>query len=113
MAEAATERGALGEAVAFLDHSRNLPDPNQAGKAPYPHDEDPAVVSARGAGALLPDLLGLAGEPASPSGIGLTAIDGAASTWRRTRASVLATRRPTRMCHDPTRCRAYGNTENP
>ena len=32
MTEAATECGALGEAVVFLSHFRDLPDPRQAGK---------------------------------------------------------------------------------
>jgi hypothetical protein len=38
MAEAATELGALGEAVVFLNHFRDLPDPRQAGKVLYPLD---------------------------------------------------------------------------
>jgi DDE_Tnp_1-associated len=36
MAEATTEFGALSEAVVFLNHFRDLPDPRQAGKALYP-----------------------------------------------------------------------------
>jgi hypothetical protein len=39
MAEAATELGALGEAVVFLNHFRDLPDPRQAGKVLYPLEE--------------------------------------------------------------------------
>jgi hypothetical protein len=39
MAEAATELGALGEAVVFLNHFRNLPDPRQAWKVLYPLEE--------------------------------------------------------------------------
>jgi predicted transposase YbfD/YdcC len=39
MAEAATELGALGEAVVFLNHFRDLPDPRQAWKVLYPLEE--------------------------------------------------------------------------
>jgi predicted transposase YbfD/YdcC len=39
MTEAATECGALGEAVVFLSHFRDLPDPRQAGKVLYPLEE--------------------------------------------------------------------------
>jgi len=39
MAEAATELGALGEAVVFLNHFRDLPDPRQAWKVVYPLEE--------------------------------------------------------------------------
>jgi predicted transposase YbfD/YdcC len=39
MAEAATELGALGEAVVFLNHFRDLPDPRQAWKVLYPFEE--------------------------------------------------------------------------
>jgi predicted transposase YbfD/YdcC len=39
MAEAATEFGALGEAVVFLNHFRDLPDPRQAWKVLYPLEE--------------------------------------------------------------------------
>jgi predicted transposase YbfD/YdcC len=39
MAEAATEQGALGEAVVFLNHFRDLPDPRQAWKVLYPLEE--------------------------------------------------------------------------
>jgi hypothetical protein len=36
MVETATELGALGEAVVFLNYFRDLPDPRQAGKVLYP-----------------------------------------------------------------------------
>ena len=39
MAQAATELGAQGEAVVFLNHFRDLPDARQAGKVPYPLEE--------------------------------------------------------------------------
>jgi len=39
MAEDATELGALGEAVVFLNHFRDLPDPRQAWKVLYPLEE--------------------------------------------------------------------------
>ena len=39
MAETAAELGALGEAVVFLNHFRDLPDPRQAGKVLYPLEE--------------------------------------------------------------------------
>lgn len=39
MADSATELGALGEAVAFLDHFRDLPAPRQASKMLYPLEE--------------------------------------------------------------------------
>ena len=39
MAETAGELGALGEAVVFLNHFRDLPDPRQAGKVLYPLEE--------------------------------------------------------------------------
>jgi predicted transposase YbfD/YdcC len=39
MTEAATECGALGEAVVFVCHFRDLPDPRQAGKVLYPLEE--------------------------------------------------------------------------
>ena len=39
MAETAAELGALGEAVVFLNHCRDLPDPRQAGKVLYPLEE--------------------------------------------------------------------------
>jgi len=39
VAEAATECGAFGEAVVFLDHFKDLPDPRQRGKVIYPLDE--------------------------------------------------------------------------
>lgn len=39
MAEAATELGAVSEAVVFLNHFRDLPDPRQAGKVLYPLEE--------------------------------------------------------------------------
>src|SRR5215470_7829682 len=39
MTEAATECGALGEAVVFLNFFRDLPDPRQAGKVLYPLEE--------------------------------------------------------------------------
>jgi hypothetical protein len=39
MAEAATELEALGEAVVFLNHFRDLPDPSQASKVLYPLEE--------------------------------------------------------------------------
>jgi predicted transposase YbfD/YdcC len=39
VAEAATACGAFGEAVVFLDHFKDLPDPRQRGKVIYPLDE--------------------------------------------------------------------------
>jgi predicted transposase YbfD/YdcC len=39
VAEAATASGAFGEAVVFLDHFKDLPDPRQRGKVIYPLDE--------------------------------------------------------------------------
>jgi predicted transposase YbfD/YdcC len=39
MPETALELGALGEAVVFLNHFRDLPDPRQAGKVLYPLQE--------------------------------------------------------------------------
>src|SRR3954465_6667629 len=39
VAEAATVCGAFGEAVVFLDHFKDLPDPRQRGKVIYPLDE--------------------------------------------------------------------------
>lgn len=39
MAQVATEQGALGEAVVFLNHFRDLPDPRQAWKVLYPLEE--------------------------------------------------------------------------
>jgi len=37
--EQAAEGGALGEAVVFLDHFKDMPDPRQRGKVVYPLDE--------------------------------------------------------------------------
>src|SRR3989304_1737405 len=37
--EQAAEVGALGEAVVFLDHFKDMPDPRQRGKVVYPLDE--------------------------------------------------------------------------
>ena len=39
MERVATELGALGEAVVFLDYFKDLPDPRQLGKVIYPLDE--------------------------------------------------------------------------
>ena len=39
MEAAVGEFGALGEAVVFLNHFKDLPDPRQAGKVIYPLDE--------------------------------------------------------------------------
>jgi predicted transposase YbfD/YdcC len=39
MGNAATDSGALSEAVAFLNHFNDLPDPRQCGKVTYPLDE--------------------------------------------------------------------------
>jgi predicted transposase YbfD/YdcC len=39
MGDVATESGALGEAIVFLDHFQDLPDPRQQGKALYPLNE--------------------------------------------------------------------------
>ena len=39
MDEVTADRGALGEAVVFLDHFKDMPDPRQRGKVTYPLDE--------------------------------------------------------------------------
>jgi predicted transposase YbfD/YdcC len=39
MEDTATDSGALSEAVAFLNHFNDLPDPRQSGKVTYPLDE--------------------------------------------------------------------------
>jgi hypothetical protein len=39
MEDATADRGALGEAVVFLDHFKEMPDPRQRGKVMYPLDE--------------------------------------------------------------------------
>ena len=39
MYDVTTDRGALGEAVVFLNHFKDMPDPRQRGKVMYPLDE--------------------------------------------------------------------------
>src|SRR6202790_665272 len=39
MEDVTTDRGALGEAVVFLNHFKDMPDPRQRGKVMYPLDE--------------------------------------------------------------------------
>ena len=48
MAETAPELGALSQAVVFLNHFRDLPDPRQTGKALYPLEEVVLLSRLRG-----------------------------------------------------------------